>query len=30
LIATVAVTIYVTKIAREALNEAILTSETPE
>lgn len=29
-IATVAVTIYVTKIARKALNEAILTSETPE
>ena len=26
-IATVAVTIYVTKIARKALNEAILTSE---
>lgn len=29
-IATVAVTIYVTKIAKKALNEAILTSETPE
>ena len=29
-IATVAVTIYVTKIARKALNEAILTSEVDE